>query len=143
MYFSNIFQNDPFEEIDQIQREMNRLFNNVGRQGRAAYPALNIWNDEESAYITAELPGYDRTDFNATVVGDTLVLSGERKAPELGENENLQRQERILGRFERSIRLPFPVEQNKITAKYQNGVLSMTFPRAEEDKPRQIEIQGS
>jgi len=142
MLFTNLMRNDPFDELHRIQHEMNRLFNGIGVQSSKTYPALNIWSNVECAFVTAELPGYEPKDFNASVVGDMLVLNGERKSPEIGKNDVFQRQERAYGRFERSIRLPFPVESDKISATFRDGVLNITLPRSEDDKPRRIEIQS-
>lgn len=143
MYFTDFMRVDPLEEIERIQREMNRLFNGTLNIRRREFPALNVWSNEDAAVVTAELPGYDVKDFKASVLGDSLTLVGERKPENYGENVTYQRQERFTGRFERTIRLPFPVEANKIEARYQNGVLTIKLPRAESDKPRKIEIKSS
>ena len=142
MYFSDLMRIDPIEEMNRIKRDMNLLFNGLDTRRNVAYPALNVWGNDDGAYVTAELPGYDSKDYSASVVGDKLILSGERKAPKLDKNDVLQRQERVAGKFERSIRLPFPVENDKIKAEYRNGVLSITLPRSEDDKPKIIEIQS-
>lgn len=141
MDFRDVFTMDPFREIEQLQREMNRLFNGVTAASRRAYPAVNIWTNPEAAAITAELPGYTPQDVHLSIVGDTLIIKGSRPKPELKSGEQYHRQERYYGDFERSLRLPFAVDSNKVEARFKNGILQILLPRAEEDKPKKIEIK--
>ena len=138
----NRMTSDPWREIDQIQREMNRLFDRSGRRDRSFYPSVNIWADENSARITAELPGYSESDVEITILGELLRMNGSRKAPECGQDDCFHRQERIFGDFTREIKLPFLVDAQKVTAVFRNGVLQITLPRAEADKPKKITIKS-
>lgn len=131
---------DPWRQINDIQREMNRLFDVRTWGGRTAYPAVNIWTDTDKAMVTVELPGYDKNNVDITLTGDVLRLHGSRKAPDCNEDECFHRQERNYGVFDREIKLPFAVDQNKVEATFRNGVLAVTFNRAEEDKPKKIDI---
>lgn len=140
MYFRNIMY--PWHEMDDIRQEMNRLFNRaLGEQKE--YPAVNIWTNPESAIVTAELPGYDHNDINLSVVGDVLTISGRRIKQDLKEGQQYHREERGAGRFERSLRLPFLVDNEKVEANFRNGVLQINLPRAESDKPKKIQIKTS
>jgi HSP20 family protein len=133
-------------EINRMQREMERLFGaGFPRRFRNApgYPALNVWTNDESALVTAELPGLEAKDVEISVVGNTLTLSGSRAAEALPENARYHRRERGCGEFTRSIELPFPVQAEKVEARLEKGVLQVTLPRAEEDKPRKITVKGS
>jgi len=133
-------------EVNRMQREMERLFGSaVPRRFRSvpSYPALNVWTNEEGALVTAELPGLEAKDVEINVVGETLTLSGKREAEELSENTRYHRRERGCGEFTRSIELPFPVQAEKVEARLEKGVLQVTLPRAEEDKPRKITVKGS
>jgi HSP20 family protein len=132
---------DPWRQINDIQREMNRLFDVRSRRGQYEYPAINIWTDTDKAMVTAELPGYDKKDVDIALTGDVLRLHGSRKAPECKEDECFHRQERSYGLFDREIKLPFAVDQNSVEATFKNGILSISLNRAEEDKPRKIEIK--
>ncbi len=135
---------NPFEEMNRLRNEMDHLFNGFNTLKRpAVYPAVNIWSNKDMAILTAELPGYDLKDFNASVVDDTLVLTGERESLKTSDKEALQRNERMTGKFEKQVRLPFPVDANKIEATYKDGVLNITMPRKEEDKPRKITIKAN
>ena len=133
-------------EIDRFQREMNRLFEDYypTRIRRApSYPAMNVWNNEEGLAITAEVPGVSSEDIDISVVGDTLTLSGNRKPDELTEGARYHRQERGHGSFSRSFQLPFSVNVSKVDATFRNGVLTISLPRADEDKPRKITVKSA
>ncbi len=134
-----------WQEMDRLQREMDRLFraNSANRLGTGGYPAMNIWSNEDSAVITTELPGINLDDVDISVVGDTLTLSGRRMPEELSEGARYHRQERGFGKFTRSIKLPYTVDGDKVEATYNRGVLSITLPRAESDKPRKIQVRSA
>ena len=131
--------------MDRLQNEMNRLFENhyPARLRRApGYPAMNVWNNEDGLIVTAEVPGVSPEDIEVSVVGETLTLSGVRKPDELNEDSRYHRQERGYGKFNRSLQLPFPVDITQVEATFKHGVLSITMPRAEEDKPRKIAVKS-
>ncbi|NIW50103.1 MAG: Hsp20 family protein [candidate division Zixibacteria bacterium] len=135
-----------WREMDRMQREMNRLFNSYSPTSVArpapSYPAINIWTNEDSQIITAEMPGIDVNDLEIDVSADTLTLSGERN-PDSGSNgRSYHRRERNYGRFSRTIQLPFIVDTNKVEAKFNDGILHITLPRAEADKPKKISIKS-
>jgi HSP20 family protein len=134
---------DPRQQLNDIQREMNRLFNVRSLANRYEYPSINIWTDTDKALLTAELPGYDKNDVDITLSGDVLRLHGSRKAPECKDDECFHRQERNYGSFDREVKLPFAVDTNQIDATFKNGILNISLNRAEEDKPKKIEIQAN
>jgi HSP20 family protein len=107
------------------------------------FPAMNVWSGDERVMVTAELPGVTAEDINISVTGDTLTLTGERRRPEVGDGEAYHRQERGYGEFSRSLQLPFRIDANGVEATFRKGVLSITLPRAEEDKPKKIHVNGS
>jgi HSP20 family protein len=133
---------DPWRQINDIQREMNRLFDVRTGRKRHEYPAVNIWTDTDKAMVTAELPGYDKKDIDISLTGDLLRIHGSRKAPECKEDECFHRQERSHGVFDREIKLPFTIDQTSVEATLENGILSVSLSRAEEDKPKKIEIRS-
>lgn len=135
-----------WQEMDQLQREMNRLFdsNNRGRVFSApSYPAINIWMNDDRQFITAEMPGVHPDDINVDVNADALSISGERKPDDVAKDANYHRRERGYGAFSRAIQLPFMVDTNKVEANFKNGVLMISLPRAEADKPKKIIIKSS
>ncbi len=130
---------DPFTEFRRLQREMNRLFEEF--EGiEEAEPAVNVWSSKNDLVITAEVPGVAPEDLRVHVQDDVFTLEGERKAEDPGEGVVVHRAERASGRFARSIRLPYPVDHDRVTAKYRNGILTVTLPRSEASKPRQIAV---
>jgi HSP20 family protein len=107
------------------------------------YPAMNYYTKNDSAVIEAELPGVEAGDIDIAVEGTMLKLTGERKSHAPEKDEHLRRSERWSGRFERSVELPFTVENEKVEATFHNGVLTITLPRAEAEKPRKISISAN
>jgi HSP20 family protein len=137
----------PWREMDRLQREMNRLFSDAfahpERRVAPGYPTINVWTNEESAVVTAELPGVKPDDIDISVEGDTLTLTGNRQPEELEEGEKYHRRERRYGRFTRTFQLPFQVEVDKVEALFEKGVLHISLPRAEVDKPKKIAIKAA
>jgi HSP20 family protein len=132
--------------MNRLQREMNRLFGDFqpGRiQSAPSFPAMNVWAGENSALITAEIPGIDKKDLEINVTGNTLTVSGERKLEDLPEGARYHRQERAHGKFSRSIQLPYTVDVQKVKANFKNGVLKIDLPRVEEEKPKKITVKAS
>jgi HSP20 family protein len=134
-----------WQEMDQLQREMNRLFDATSK-GRVfnspTYPAINIWTSGDGQMISAEMPGIRPEDISIDVTGDALSISGERKPDELVKEARYHRRERAYGSFSRTIQLPFMVDTNKVEASFKNGVLLIFLPRAEADKPKKIAIKS-
>ena len=139
-----------WREMDRLQREMNRLFEDYSPnrvRSAPSYPALNVWSNEDGLLVTAEVPGVSPEDIEVNVIGETLTLSGVRKPDELPdelkEGARYHRQERGYGKFSRTLQLPFPVSVSNIEANFKHGVLSVSLPRAEEDKPRKIAVKSA
>ncbi len=131
-----------WEEMNRLQREMDQLFDTVDRGSwPAEFPAMNLWMNDEGAVVTAELPGVDVKDLNINVSGETLTLSGERKLEDLPKDSVYHRQERSVGKFTRTIELPFSVDAARVQATLEKGVLRILLPRAEKDKPHKILIK--
>lgn len=143
---------DPLRDLDTVRREIERVFQNVGSgrwprvaflPGRAArgYPLVNVSEDEGSVYLEALAPGLDPGSIGVSVLGDHVTISGEKKPANGGTKaEDFHRNERAAGRFTRTIVLPSAVDQNKAKAEYTNGILNVTLQKAEEAKPRQIQV---
>ena len=134
----------PFGELRSLQREMNRLFDGYdGGTTVSRFPALNVWGNSDRVVVMAELPGLDAKDLDISVVNNQLTIKGERKSDKPAEDAVCHRRERDYGKFVRTVRLPFAVENGKVSAKYENGVLSVSMPRHEATKPKRIEIKTS
>lgn len=128
-------------EMMQLQREMNRLFSTVGQKSPQDYPAINIWEKDRTAIVTAEIPGIDPEKMEISVAGDVLTIAATLADVPLAEGEVYLRQERGMGSFKRNIQLPYPVNAQAVEAKYEKGVLIVTLPRIEEDQPKKIKIK--
>lgn len=138
---------EPLAEINRLRDEMDRLLGGANgrrgaRFGAAAYPLLNLWEDDENLYAEAELPGFQLDDLEIYVTGgNQLSLKGERKQPELKDG-TWRRQERGYGTFSRVVELPYGVDREKVSATFKHGVLTMTLPKSEEAKPRRIKVKA-
>lgn len=139
MLYPTNFSNDPFA----LMRRMTRGFDNGFGTPGAAFPAVNVWQNDEAVAITAELPGVDPSDIEITVKDNVLTLAGERKPPKFGEDAKWHRRERDFGRFSRAIRLPYAARDEQVEARFSNGVLRIAVARPEEDKPRRIQIKAT
>lgn len=141
-----------FQEMESMQREMNELFRGVGIgrglepsfatvAGGRRYPRINLREEGDALYVDALLPGIDAKALEITVMGNTLTLAGERhRAGE--ENATWHRRERGAGRFLRAIDLPVAVDVEAVRADYNDGVLTVTLPKAASARPKRIEIQA-
>jgi len=103
-------------------------------------PRVDIKENENSLVVHAEVPGMEKSDFNVTMKEGVLSISGEKKMEEKQEGENWHRIERVFGRFQRSFYIPTEVDESKIKANYKDGVLSVTLPKKEEAKKKEIPI---
>ena len=104
-------------------------------------PALDVSEDDHNLVVYLELPGVKKEDFDISLENDVLTIAGERRREEQeGEGESFRR-ERFFGRFSRSITLPVAVQSDQVTAKYEDGILHITLPKAEEAKPKKIAVE--
>ena len=137
-----------FGRLNRLHDEMDRLFWRWGldtprpRALAPAYPPLNVWETPEAFHLEAELPGMKQEDLHIAVTNrNTLTLSGERKLDESLKG-SWHRRERGFGRFQRVLTLPAPVDAERVEARLENGVLLLTLPKAEEARPRRIEVKA-
>jgi HSP20 family protein len=135
---------DPFRELRRLQNEMDRLasaFAPAAEVPTAGFPAVNVYAGRDGIAILAELPGVEKDDLEIQAHRDTLTLSGTRRPAAEREGAYLRR-ERRSGAFTRTIQLPYRIDPERIGAQLENGVLRLSLPRPEEDKPRRIAIGG-
>ncbi len=137
-----------FDEMESLQEDMNRMLSGQEgvrgwRNARLSYPLLNVWSSSDGIIIDAELPGVDPKDMEISVTGDTLTLRGRANMGELPAGENYLRRERTFGEFERTLQLPFRADSAAVKANYRNGVLRLSVPRSEDEKPRKISIEAA
>jgi len=134
-----------WEEMERMQREMGKMKNAFSferPQSSGVFPAINAWANEDEEIVTAEIPGVDPSEIDLAIVNDVLTISGERKAVEPNGEMRYHRRERTYGKFSRSIQLAFAVDSSKVSAGYEDGILKVTLPRAEADKPHKITVKS-
>jgi HSP20 family protein len=142
---------DPGTLLDQfgeLQRDVNRMLRRWGKDGarlfgiEGALPALNVWEEDNTFHVEAELPGLELKDVELFVIGgNQLRIKAERKPPEV-EKANWLRNERGFGSFVRLIDLPANVDAEKVKAGLEQGVLHVQLPKHESARPRKIEIKA-
>ena len=123
--------------LANLQDELDRFFESPLR---AWAPALDVHEDKDGFTIRAELPGMKREDIEVSLHEGSLSISGERKSEERHDDAEAYRTERFFGRFQRTVTLPTAVAADKVKAAYKDGVLTVTLPKTEEAKPKQIEV---
>jgi HSP20 family protein len=128
---------DPFRNIRRLRDEMSR-----GTARALEFPAVNVFANQDGVIITAELPGVRSEDLDISIHRDSVTFSGERHT-ETEEARGYHRRERRGGRFVRTVSLLFVVDPNKVEADLVDGVLTLDLPRAEEDKPKRINVKAS
>ena len=137
---------EPFRGVNTLQDQFNRLFNDVfDRKGEessltAWAPAVDIYETEHELVVKADLPEVDPKDLDIRVENNILTIRGERKFEKNVSEENYLRVERSYGSFARSLTLANTVNSEAIKADYQNGVLTLSIPKKEEAKPKQIKV---
>lgn len=132
-----------FEEMDRFARQLHEVLDHpraVQYEMGTVFPPLNVYDDGESFVVRAEVPGIDPSKLEVQATADSLTIKGERSKQRAPEGVSWHRRERDHGVFNRSLNLPQAVNPDKITAKYEFGVLELILPRAEESKPRRISI---
>ena len=123
--------------LANLQDELDRLFESPMQ---AWAPALDVHEDKEGFTIRAELPGMKREDIEVSIQDGALVIAGERLQEKVNEGTEVHRQERYYGKFSRVLTLPTAVSNDKVKAAYKDGILTVTLPKAEEAKPKQIAV---
>ena len=136
-----------FDRWASLRDEMNRLFDlpTMGNPARQAQlfsnwtPALDLYQTVDNVVAVVELPGMRKEDINISLHDGMLTIAGERQSSS-GEGESAERTERFSGKFRRSISLPTRVDASKVSATYKDGILTVTLPKAEEAKPKKVDV---
>ena len=136
----------PFADVDQVRREMLRLLDAVAGEsfaeaGAGVFPPLNVTQDNDNFYVRAEVPGLNAKELSISAMRNRLSLSGKREIPRENDRVSYHRKERAEGTFSRTLTLPGEVDAERVDARYADGILSLTLPKAEQAKPRQIAVR--
>lgn len=145
---SRLVRRDPFSEIKGLQDDFARLISTTwprffsGEEVLSGTwtPSVDIYEDENSIVLEADLPGIKPEDFKLSIENNKLTLSGERKFEKEEKGENFHRVERSYGTFTRNFTLPSTVNVDEVKADFKDGVLRVTLPKREEVKARQIQV---
>jgi len=133
----------PWSELYGMGEKLNQLSEDKNFLTANKFPSINVWEGNDDLVLTAELPGVCKEDIDISIQDNLLILRGNRKISHSEGERTYYMQERLAGNFSRSFRLPYKVDRDKIEAKLKNGILHLTLPRSEEDKPKKIEIKTS
>ena len=136
-----------FDQLTSLRDEINRFFESPLTNGgsdvfNAWAPALDVYEDKDNLIVRAEIPGMKKEDLEISLHDNVVTVSGERKHEKKYEGGQTSREERFFGRFTRSMKLPKQVDANRVKANYKDGILTVTLPKSEEAKPRQIQIKS-
>jgi HSP20 family protein len=137
---------EPFNHLSTLRDEINRLFEvphaDGGRESEffGWAPPMDLYEDKNNLVVRAELPGMKKEEIDISLHEGSLVISGERKLEAENNDGDASRSERFFGRFQRALQLPKPVNAEGVNATYQDGILTVTLPKTEESKPKQITV---
>jgi len=139
---------EPFRDLMTLREKMNRLFEEAfitrGEEKEMVSgtwtPSVDIYETENALILSAEVPGIEENDIEIKIENSTLTLHGERKFEKETKEENFHRIERAYGTFHRSFTLPNYIDQDKIKAEHENGILKITMPKKTEMKPRKVKV---
>jgi len=136
-----------FGRLFGLRDEIDRLFESPPGELACGSQWLNVWNpaidlleDRDNILVKAELPGMKKEDVDVSLHDGILSISGERKREGKYEGAETCRSERFVGRFHRTVTLPATVKDTEVKAQYKHGILTITLPKAEGAKPKQIEV---
>jgi HSP20 family protein len=141
----------PIGDVVSLREAMDRLFEDsfirpngwAATNGHALAVPVDLWETKDAYHLRADLPGLTPDDIEINATADTFTFSGETKPSTDVTNEGWVRQERRVGKFARSFTVPMQIDPTKVEAKFQNGVLELVLPKAENVKPRSIKINAS
>ena len=150
---ANITRYDPLGEMVSLRSAMDRLFEDsfvnpltwrtISGGAETISPAIDVHETDNELVVTAALPGVKPEDVDITITGQNLTLHGELKAEEEVKREQYLYRERRFGSFSRTIQVPVRVQGDRAEATFTDGVLTLTIPKAEEVKPRQIKVNAT
>lgn len=145
---TSLIRFSPNTEMRRLQREIDGLFDTFfpttqGNGGESATwsPRVDLAETDDAYHIHADVPGLRKEDIEINMQDGTLSISGERQVQENEENRRFVRVERAYGRFYRAFSLPQTIDYDGIEASFEDGVLTIVVPKAEETKPRRIDIR--
>lgn len=137
---------NPWQEVDTMQRQINRLFEQAsvpttsGTTSLYRVPAAEIKNTEDAIHLKLEVPGMEAKDIDVQVTENAVFISGERKTENKTEEKGVTRSEFQYGKFQRRIQLPARIQNTNVTAEYKDGILNLTLPKTEQEKNKVVKV---
>lgn len=134
---------DPFDQMQRMPADFARLFGSQPFHSATEFPLVNLWTSPDGAIVVLEVPGIVSDDLDITVHRDTITVRGNRPSEPVDDRAVVLRQERGNGPFARRIVLPFRIDADKASAKFERGIVTLTLPRPADDKPHHIQVARS
>ncbi len=131
---------DPWFDLDRVAGRLGGLASVLDARSNE-FPPVNVWVSTDEAVLTTEIPGIDPKSVEIAVAGKTVSLKGARK-DETTDGTTHHRRERWYGQFSKTIELPFNIEAEAVEARFRKGVLQVTLPKAQADRPRTIKVKS-
>ncbi len=137
---------NPWQDINILQRQINRLFDEdmlpsaLVERGLSRVPAAELQETEEAIHLKLELPGIEAKDLDVQVTDKAVYVSGERKSATKTEEKGVTKSEFQYGKFQRVIPLSTRIQNTNVTAEYKDGILNLTLPKAEEEKNKVVKV---
>jgi HSP20 family protein len=131
-------------DLDRVRRDIARLLEAAAGDtsvSAGVFPPLNLTQDDDNFYLRAEVPGLKPDELSISALRNRVTLSGKREIPTEGKPMSYHRKERAEGAFSRSISIPIEVDTSRADARFADGILTLTLPKAEAAKPRQITVK--
>ena len=138
---------DPFQRMISLQRDMNRLFDDISASSNhqssnamSMMPPAEMEESEGKIHLKVEVPGMDADDLDIRVMKEAVVISGERKSESTSERDGQKRSEFRYGSFSRTIPLPEPVDNGSVEAEYKDGILTLDLPKVEDNSNKSVKV---
>ena len=133
----------PWAGFRDLEQQLERVFNGAAVPGKTGpwTPAVDIYETDDAYILQADLPGLNKDDIDLHILNEQVTLRGARNRAEQKDGKGYWRFERPEGKFERSFRVRGGVDADKVEARFENGVLTVSLPKPEAAKPRQIEVK--
>jgi HSP20 family protein len=144
MFMTTRRPTEPWQSLRRLTNALDEAFGTFPEEGRTVtaswYPACDVFEDKDAIKIVAEVPGVTPEDVKISLENNILTIRGEKKQQAEERTERVHRYERSYGAFERTFVLPNSVDSERIQASYQNGILTVSVPKAERARPREIPV---
>jgi len=134
----------PFQEVETLRRQLDQVFDEFKgfskERSETWTPAIELQDSADNLLLRAQLPGIDRKDLDIQVTREAVLIAGERRYEQHNEDQGYFRSEFRYGKFHRVVQLPLPVQNDKVSAEYKDGILTLTLPKLENDRNRVFKI---